>query len=1480
MNNTEPILNTKRLLLSLLVFAISAPGLPGQAPEGLEWEHLGPEQGLGMSFLDILQDHQGFIWLGSTNGLYRYDGYQIRPFKKYSNKPTGLSSDWVWDLEEDKDGNIWIATYDGGLNKWERASGRIAHFVHDAADPASLRGNNVMKILADPAGDIWAVVKTPGGAPALDRLDPATGKVAHYGAGAEPASLSCDTVAITAFQAMQFSPLYLGPDGDVWVATEDGLNRYDRKTDGFRHFRHEAGKPNSLPYRKVLAVEASKKEDGVYWVRTASPGLKHIALSRLDIRTGAIRQLAFGGKTQGHNCLGLSLSPDEEEAWISDRTLDFYTGKNFRSPVQHSRLGGRGDELRLGIFRHSSGALLLPQLGMNPLEAVRASDNYETLNGISFLGPQHEQPYFISQNPLAGHAAFGEVYCITEGRSGIIWLGCSRGVYKLKIPRREGNSKPVFENYFRGNPEKGGLPSTDIRDVYEESPTVFWLASCGGGLNRLSRRTGEVRHFSHDPARPNSLGSNKIYALWRRPGTGQLWIGHEKGVDVLGLDDPASGDPSTATFRRIRQDDGFLDGRINELKPDGSGKLWIGTADHGLLLWDPDAGKMLERIVFEKHNPDPAHSAFINEVFTDSRGRTWVAPGMGGLCRLSREGGSFEYECFLDGLFIVDFFEGPGGKLWCAAMNYGILIFDPVSETHELVNMENRLVRNSVTGIEADTLGRIWFTSVGLSHYDPGEDTYKVYGRDAGLIDLDPERCFYKSRAGELFYAAPNGALQIFSPEVVIDNPVTPRPVLTNFKLFNKTVELGEDGPLEENIEVASRIHLAHHQHSFSFEFAGLEFTRPAGNQYRYQLEGVDKGWVFSGTHREARYTSVRPGKYLFKVQAANSDGVWNEEPAAIQLIISPPWWNRWWAYLLFVALFFTPILLIYRYQLKRQAALEEARRLKEVDELKTRLYTNITHEFRTPLTVVLGMAEQVIRQPDKWFHEGLRMIIRNGQNLLRLVNQMLDLRKIESGTMRVDLRLGDVATFLRYLTESFHSFAESKGIGLHYQSPLEEFVMDYDEDKLLKILSNLLSNAIRFTPEGGRVYVLVDSLNRKGEELLEIRVKDTGIGIPAGEQGRIFERFYSLPPTPSKGVGGSLPQSPQRGEEGLGRAASGNAPQSGGLEGAGAGIGLALASELVKLLRGSFAVESRPGAGSTFTVLLPVSRTAAERHTFREEKVEQFAGQFIATDPEPDGEAEALLGGDCEGKPMALVIEDNRDVVHYLRSCLEEGYCVQAAYDGKVGIRMAIELVPDIIISDVMMPEKDGFEVADTLKRDERTSHIPIILLTARATMEDRIMGLERGADAYLSKPFDREELRVSMQKLIELRRRLQERYSRLQSPPAPAQPALEMEDNFVRKVRELVEARLDDPDFSIDEVSDAIFLSRTQVHRKLKALTGLSTGHFIRSIRLAHALRLLQTTSKSVTEIAMDVGFKDHAYFSRVFAAEYGKAPSEMRG
>lgn len=1440
----------KAFLLTFWTFTIGIPNLSSQNIKGLEWEYFGPEQGMGMGFLDIIQDHKGFIWMGSTNGLYRYDGYQIKSFKKYSNNPTGLSSDFIWDIEEDKGGNIWIATYDGGINKRERSSGRFIHFLHDPNDPNGLRGRNVLNIIADTKGKIWAVVKASTGIPVLDRLNPTTGKVDHFGFNPDdPSSLSCDTISITAFQHMQLHPLYLDSAGNVWVATENGLNLYLGEGKGFRRFQKEEGNPQSLSYRQVIAVESSKKEDGVYWVRTSSPGLEHIALDKLNLKTYTIERIFFGSESEAvTNCLGFYLTENESEIWISDRSVNQYLGSAPYYEQRRIALEVPKDESdpRVGIFAHSSGNLLLSPKGPNPARLVRGSDSEKFENGIYYLNPGNGQTTFIAKNPAKNDVPFGSVAAFLEDRSGIIWIG-SGGFYKLKISGAEKSYKPVFENYPRTVDGKNGLTDTNIRDIYEESPTVFWLTSYDG-LNRLDRQSGEILHFVHDPVNPNSLASNLLFALWHDPQTNQLWIGHEKGIDILNLDEVVSGKPAAVKFHHLRESSGLLNTQANEIKPDGKGNLWIGTSTNGLILFDPKTKKILQQLAFDRPGMGQVRSSFVSIVFTDSKGQTWVAPGMAGICRLMEKGPPFKYECFLDGLFIVDFFEASDGLIWCAAMNYGIVKFNPADNSYELINMENRLARNSVLGIEEDKLGRIWFTSIGLTRYDPKEDTYKAYGKEAGLLGLDPERFFFKSQSGELFYTAYDYALQIFTPEKVVDNPVPPKVVLTGFKLFNEPVPIGVDSPLKESIEVASEVHLAHGQHSFSFEFAGLEFTAPLNNQYRYKMEGVDEDWVFSGTGREARYSMVHPGKYLFQVEAANSDGVWSEEPASIQVIIHSPWWSRWWAYSLFALLFFTATFMAYRYQLKRKMALEEARRLREVDELKTRLYTNITHEFRTPLTIILGMVEQVAQRPEQWFREGLQMIARNGQNLLNLVNQILDLQKIETGAMKVNRQLGDVIAYLRYITDSFHSFAGSKGVSLHFLATVKELAIDYDEDKLLKILSNLLSNAIKYTPPGGDVHLLVDIKILKNLELLEIRVKDTGIGIPSEKQARVFDRFYQVDDSATR-------------------------------QGEGVGIGLALTKELVKLLNGSISVQSEPGKGSEFLVQLPVTRLAPEKKDIPEEKVRMAVGRIIVESPEiPEEEAWPAEGS--KEKPIALIIEDNKDVVRYLHACLENDYLVLEAYDGKTGIETAIEKIPDVIISDVMMPEIDGFEVTAMLKKDERTSHIPIILLTARATVEDRISGLERGADAYLAKPFNREELRVRMQKMIELRERLRKRYAGLNAKPFLADPSLKIEDAFVKKVRELVESNMDDPDFSIDDISRSIFLSRTQVHRKLKALTGKSTGHFIRSVRMQHALDLLQNTNKSVTEIAFDVGFRDLSYFSKVFSAEFGKAPSEMRG
>jgi CheY-like chemotaxis protein/nitrogen-specific signal transduction histidine kinase len=525
-----------------------------------------------------------------------------------------------------------------------------------------------------------------------------------------------------------------------------------------------------------------------------------------------------------------------------------------------------------------------------------------------------------------------------------------------------------------------------------------------------------------------------------------------------------------------------------------------------------------------------------------------------------------------------------------------------------------------------------------------------------------------------------------------------------------------------------------------------------------------------------------------------------------------------------------------YRNRLLQRYQRQETRRLQELDSFKNRFFTNISHEFRTPLTVILGTTEQLaaaVQPPELKQKTGL--IKRSSENLLRLINQLLDLAKLESSTLTLHYVQGDVLAYLRYIAESLHSLANAQNVMLRVKSPEKEIVMDYDPERLLQIVHNLLSNAIKFTPSGGRVVlqaVLQDSW-------LLLQVTDNGAGIPSADLPHIFDRFYQAKNLEKAKTGGT-------------------------------GIGLALTRELVHLLGGDISVKSEPGKGTTFEVKLPVHRQAAQRApAVPEGRTEVSVNTVLTAEPFPD-------------LPTLLLVEDNPDVVEFLTACLKQQYNLEFAFNGRAGIEKALQHIPDLVVSDVMMPEKDGFELCQTLKDDERTSHIPIILLTAKAGVEHRIAGLKRGADAYLSKPFHQEELLATLANLLELRRKLQARYAQTLYEPAPApagRAAPDPEDAFLQKIRAVVEANLGDDNFESANLEQALAMSRSQIFRKVKALTGHSPSIFIRSIRLHKGRQLLQTTGKTVSEIAFEVGFSSVKYFSDAFVKEFGIRPTEVR-
>jgi signal transduction histidine kinase/DNA-binding response OmpR family regulator len=915
----------------------------------------------------------------------------------------------------------------------------------------------------------------------------------------------------------------------------------------------------------------------------------------------------------------------------------------------------------------------------------------------------------------------------------------------------------------------------------------------------------------------------------------------------------------------------------------------------------------------------------------DKSGVLWVGTG-NGLNQFDREKEQFIRHPFDPGnpknsdISISSIHEDWKGRLWVGTMSHGLHFFDRKTGSFSSVAKMDGLPSNQINGILEDNSENLWLhTENGIAKYNPDTKNIKVYDEKDGLrIGRNIFKAFCKNDNGEMYFGGTNGFVR-FHPDKLRDNPHIPRVAITDFKIGYQTVAIGVDSPLKKSITVTDSITLSYSENDLSFEFAALDYTAPDKNQYAYIMEGFDRDWINSGTRRFANYTNLSPGEYTFRVKGSNNDGIWNEEGASLRIIINPPWWKTWWAYTLYGILLLAAFFSFRRYEINRQRLKHElelehlyaekehleAEKVKELDRLKSRFFANISHEFRTPMTLILGPLERLISQTaDEKLHDTFLLMQRNGQRLLRLINQLLDLSKLEAGKMAMQAAPYDLEEVLKPLVMAFESLAGLREIELHFVPPPEPVILYLDRDKFEKIMTNLLFNAFKFTPEGESVIVdcefpkgaggIADSSiadmgfpegtgrnadlkdqseirdpKSKISNFVKITVRDTGIGIPPNQLPHIFDRFYQAS---NFSYGETLQATSQQGS----------------------GIGLALTRELVELHKGKIAVESEVGEGTTFTVHLPLGK----EHLQKEEIVERKArseerdamsmssdqlsaisdqemlnieGEQAGIDQSPNRPIPKSPNPQITQSPNILIVEDNPDMHAYIRDHLKNNYRVIEAENGVEGFKKAAKEMPDLIISDVMMPQMDGFELCAKLKTDERTSHIPVILLTARASWESKIEGLETGADAYLTKPFDAKELQIRIKNLIGQRRKLRERFSKEITLQPKDITVTSADEKFLMKIMDVIEAHLSDPDFRVEYLSKEVAISRAHLHRKLQALTDLSPVEFIRLMRMKRAAKLLEHHVGNISEIAYEVGFKNPAYFAECFRKQFGISPSK---
>jgi signal transduction histidine kinase/DNA-binding response OmpR family regulator/streptogramin lyase len=989
----------------------------------------------------------------------------------------------------------------------------------------------------------------------------------------------------------------------------------------------------------------------------------------------------------------------------------------------------------------------------------------------------------------------------------------------------------------------------------------------GGGLNRLDRETNHFTHYIHNPEDPSSLSNNVVYSICK-DNTGNLWIGTGGG----GLN---KFDFETNRFIHYKHDPdnpaSINDNHVSLVYEDKMGAIWIGTSKSDLIKFDLDK----ETFVRYSHNPGDSSGLSKGKIFSileDKSGVLWIGLFGGGLCRFDRDKEQCKHYLnspgdtkSLSNNIVSSIYEDKSGILWVGSEG-GLNKFDRENEEFFCYREADGLPGDMINGILEDGDGNLWLsTNNGISKFNPVDVTFENYDVIDGLQGKEFNQwSYYKTLSGEMLFGGNNG-FNMFHPDSIdnIKNPHIPQIIMTEFQLLHKPVSVGfnklfDRTILKKSITETEEIELLYDENVISFEFAALDYHVPKKNKYAYFMEGFDKDWTYTDADRRfVNYTNLNPGEYTFRVKGSNNDGVWNEEGTFLKIIIAHPWWATWWAYILygvFAVLLFSTSTRFYlnRQRLRHQLELEHehAEKLLEVDQMKSRFFANISHEFRTPLTLILGPSESIIKEtPKEEIKKKAGTIKKNASRLLSLINQLMDLSKLEAGRLKLEASSGNIVKFVKGVAMLFESLAERKDIILKVKSTNNEIEAYFDKEKMEKILTNLFSNAFKFTPVGGKITVVI-SENEMNSVI--IKIKDTGIGISEKEIPRLFDRFYQVDSSQTRVQQGT-------------------------------GIGLSLTKELVELHNGTISVESREEEWTEVTVTLPLGK----EHLLPEEIVEAgdstLESKILVEDEDTitSSSFEKSLPEDFDkDKTIILVVEDNTDVREYIKESLGEDYQVEEAANGEQGLRKAENIIPDLIISDIMMPKMDGNELSRILKNDEKTSHIPIILLTAKTEQDSKIEGLATGADDYLVKPFDTEELQIRIKNIIENRRKLQKKFreGEFVSARGKEKKLSRIDERFMNKIMEVIQQHISEEDFSIEVFGNEVGMSRSQLHRKLKALSGKSASRYIRSVRLARAKKMIDDQNGNISEIAYSVGFSSPAYFTKCFKDEYGYPPSDL--
>lgn len=1313
---------------------------------------------------------------------------------KHLEVSDGLSNNSVNTIYKDRDGFMWFGTT-AGLNRYDGYTFKV--YQHAENEPGSLPDNYITDIVEMPDGRFW--INTARGYVLFDK------------------ERDCFITDVTGFMKNLESwgvpeQVFVDREGNTWLSVAgEGCYRYKEggKRLFFSYMEHslleygvtqiaECSDGILLIYNTGLLVCLDRSTLAVKWqsdeIKKYIPEGKKIEFSLFVDRDNCVWAYSLMG-IWAYDCGTKSWRTDLTGIWSSrpdviihavaqDIEGKIWVGKDYDGIDVLEKETGKVTSL----VAHDDNGRSLPHNTIYDLYADR--------DGIMWVGTYKKGVSYYSESIFKFNMyEWGDITCIEQADENKLWLGTNdHGI--LLWNRSTGKAEPFWRD------AEGQLPNPVV-SMLKSKDGKLWVGTFNGGLYCMNG--SQVR--SYKEGAENALASNNIWALVEDD-KGRIWIASlGGGLQCL---EPSSGIFETYTSNNSA----LLENNVTSLCWGDDNTLFFGTANQGVGMMDMRT-REIKKVQGQSGSIKMSNDA-VNHVYKDSRGLIWIA---------TREGLNVydvKRHLFLDlspvaeakGSFIAAITEDQERNMW--------------------VSTSRKVIRVTVA---SDGKGSYLFDS-------------RAYNSEDGLQNCDFNQRSIKTLHNGIIAIGGLYGVNVFAPDHIRYNKMLPNVMFTGLSLFDEAVKVGQSYGgrvlIEKELNDVENVEFEYKQNIFSVSFASDNYNLPEKTQYMYKLEGFNNDWLTLplGVHN-VTFTNLAPGKYVLRVKAINSDGYVGMKEAMLGIVVNPPFWMSWWAYLLY-AIGLVVVLFLARYRmLKRerekfhlQQIENEVAKNEEINNMKFRFFTNVSHELRTPLTLIISPLEGMLKETtDELQSTRLQLMYRNAQRLLHLVNQLLDFRKGEMSTHQLSLSEGDIISYVHSVCNSFLLMADKKHIQFSFFSGIDTFSMAFDADKVGKIVMNLLSNAFKFTPEGGRVTVMIEHVAGT-PDMLEIKIADTGIGISDVDKEHIFERFY---------------QADHKGVE----------------ETTGNGIGLSLVRDFVTLHEGEVKVFDNIGTGSVFVIQFPV------KHVETQVQLPPETGISIGEEEDKEIKEETREETERKDFPLLLIVDDNEDFRIFMRYSLELQYRVKLAVNGNEAWEMMQEELPDLVISDVMMPQMDGNELCRLIKQDKRTAHIPVILLTARQNTEAKLEGLQTGADDYVTKPFNMTILVLRIRKQIELSR--YHRVTQGMIDPAPSEIVItSLDEKLIEKAIKYVEDNMSRTELSVEELSRELGMSRVHLYKKLLQITGKTPIEFIRVIRLKRAAQLLRESQLHVSEVAFEVGFNNPKYFSRYFKDEFGVLPS----